>query len=107
MCPETQEEIHYMSRIPYSSTVGSLMYAMVCTRLDIAHVVGVVSKYMDNLGKEHWKEVHWILRYLRGATSHALCFGGSNIVLQGYVMQILLVIKIAGGAPQSMCLLWV
>ena len=27
----------------------------------------------------------WILRYLRGTTNHALCFGGSNIVLQGYV----------------------
>ena len=27
----------------------------------------------------------WILRYLRGTTSHALCFGGSDIVLQGYV----------------------
>ena len=29
MCPETEEEIDYMSRIPYSSAVGSLMYAMV------------------------------------------------------------------------------
>ena len=29
--------------------------------------------------------VKWILRYLRGTTSHALCFGGSSIVLQGYV----------------------
>ena len=26
-----------------------------------------------------------ILRYLRGITSHALCFGGSNTILQGYV----------------------
>ena len=40
---------------------------------------------MNNPGKEHWKAVHWILRYLRGTTSHALCFGGSDIVLQGYV----------------------
>ena len=51
MCPETQEEIDYMFRIPYSSAVGSLMYSMVCTRPDIAHVVGVVSSYMNNLGK--------------------------------------------------------
>ena len=85
MCPETQEEIDYMSRIPYSSVVGSLMYAMVCIRPDIAHAVGVVSRYMNNLGKYHWKEVQWILRYLRGTTSHALCFGSLDIVLQGYV----------------------
>jgi hypothetical protein len=30
------------------------MYAMVCTRLDITHVVGVLSRYMSKLGKEHW-----------------------------------------------------
>ena len=74
-----------MSKVPYSSTVGSLMYSMVCTRLDITHVVGVVSRYMRNLDKENWMEGHWILRYLRGTTSHALCFGDSDIVLQGYV----------------------
>ena len=81
MCPETQEGIDYMSRISYSLPVGSLMYAMVCTRPYIAHAVGVVSRYMNNLGKEHWKAVQWILRYLRGTTSHALCFGGLDTVL--------------------------
>ena len=65
--------------------VGSLMYAMVCTRPYIAHVVGVMKRYMNNPGKENWKAVQWILRYLKGTTSHALCFGGSDIVLQGYV----------------------
>jgi len=85
MCLKTQEDMDYMSKIPYASTVGSLMYAMVCTRLDIAHAVGVVSRYMNNLGKEHWMEVKWILRYLKGTTNQALCFGGSNISLQGYV----------------------
>jgi hypothetical protein len=48
ICPKTQEEIEYMSKVPYSSTIGSLMYAMVFTRLDIAHAVGVVSMYMKN-----------------------------------------------------------
>ena len=40
---------------------------------------------MNNLGKEHWMEVKWILRYLRVTTAHALCFGGSSTILQGYV----------------------
>ena len=84
MCPKTQEEINYMSKVPYS-VVGSLMYAIVCTRPDIAHAVGVVRRYMNDLGKENWMVVKWILRYLRGITSHALCFGGSSTVLQGYV----------------------
>jgi len=72
MCPKTQEDVDYMSKVPYASAVGSLMYAMVCTRPDIAHAVGVVSRYMNNLGKEHWMAVKWILRYLKGTTDQAL-----------------------------------
>jgi hypothetical protein len=80
-----QEEIEYISKVPYSLAVGSLMYVMVFTRTNITHVVGVVSRYMNNPSKEHWEAVKWILRYLRGTYTHALCFGGSYIVLQGYV----------------------
>jgi putative cell wall-binding protein len=47
MCPKTHEEIECMSRVPYSSSIGNLMYAMVCTRQDIAHAMGVVRKYMN------------------------------------------------------------
>jgi hypothetical protein len=85
MCPKTQEEIEYMSRVPYSLAVGSLMYAMVCTRPYISHAVGFVSRYLNNPGKEHWEAVKWILRCLRDTATHALCFGGSDIFLQGYV----------------------
>ena len=74
-----------MSKVPYSTTFGDLMYSMVCARLDIVHAVGVVRMYMNNPCKDHWKEVQWILRYLRGTTSHALCFGGLDTILQGYV----------------------
>ena len=42
MCPNTQKEEDKMSKVPYALAIGSLMYAMVCTRLDIAHAVGVV-----------------------------------------------------------------
>ena len=51
-CPKTQEEEEDMSRVPYGSAVGSLMYAMVCTRPDISHAVGVLSRYMSKRGKE-------------------------------------------------------
>eukprot|EP00253_Pinus_taeda_P021117 PITA_21117 len=56
-CPKTQEEEEDMSRVPYASAVGSLMYAMVCTRPNIAHAVGVLSKFMSKPGKEHWTVV--------------------------------------------------
>lgn len=60
------------------------MYAMVDIRPDIPHVVGVVSRFLSNLGKEHWAAVKWILRYLRGTSRVRLCFGNGNAMLDGY-----------------------
>ena len=48
---KTEEEMDHMSKVPYASAIGSLMYAMVCTRPDIAHAVGVVSRFMSRSGK--------------------------------------------------------
>ena len=73
MCPTAREEKENMAKVPYSSVIGSLMYAMVCTRSDIAHAVGVVSRFLENSRKEHWEAVKWILRYLRG-TQMNVCF---------------------------------
>ena len=53
-----------MSRVPYANVVGSLMYAIVCMRPDISHAIGVVSRYMHDLGKGHWQTMKWIIRYL-------------------------------------------
>ena len=78
MCPNAQEEEDKMSKIPYALAIGILMYAMVCTRLDIAHAVGVISRYMSYSGIEHWNVVKWILRYLRGTSNMFLHFGGST-----------------------------
>ncbi|KAM2509975.1 hypothetical protein PS1_034510 [Malus domestica] len=73
-CPKTDKENLQMKNIPYANLVGSLMYAMVCSRPDIAHAVGMVSRYMHNPGKEHWQAAKWILRYLHGTRDVGLCF---------------------------------
>jgi hypothetical protein len=65
-----------MSHVLYVSAVGSLMYAMVCTRPNIAHAVGVLSRYMSKPGKEHWTIVKRVFRYLHGTTSYGLCYQG-------------------------------
>ncbi|KAL0386305.1 UNVERIFIED_CONTAM: Retrovirus-related Pol polyprotein from transposon TNT 1-94 [Sesamum radiatum] len=53
LCPKTEEEKKRMTKIPYASTVGSLMYAMMCTRQDLCFAVGMVSRYQSNLGPDH------------------------------------------------------
>jgi hypothetical protein len=70
--PKTQEEEEDMSHVLYAKIVGSLMYAMVCTRPNIAHAVGVLSRYMSKLGKEHWTVVKRVFRYLHGTTNYGL-----------------------------------
>ena len=79
--PKTEEERDHMSKVPYASTIVSLMYAMVCTRPYIAHAVGVVSRFMSRPGKQHWEVVKWILRYLRGSTYTCLYFTGASLKL--------------------------
>ena len=43
-CPKSDAEKAEMAKVPYSYAVDSIMYVMICTRLDIAYGVGVVSK---------------------------------------------------------------
>ena len=49
-CPKNDFEREHIKNIPYASSVGSLMYAKVCTRLDIAFTVGVSGRHQSNLG---------------------------------------------------------
>lgn len=83
-CPSTDDQKRDMANIPYASAVGSLMYAMVCTGPDLAHAVGVVSRFLSNPGKEHWNAVKWIMRYLRGTSKLKLSFGMENVQLVAY-----------------------
>ena len=72
-----------MSRVPYASAMESLMFAMICTRMDIAQAIKVVSRHMENASGEHWKIMKRILRYIRGTSDVALCYGESEFIVKG------------------------
>ena len=63
-----------MSHITYVSTVGSLMYAMVCTRPDLPQVISMVSRYIHDPGRGHWVTVKLILRYIKDTIDVGLVF---------------------------------
>ena len=84
-CSSSKKEKKDIASTIYSSAVGSLMYAMVCTQPDIAHAVGVVSRFMVNPDKDHWEAMKWIFKYLRGSSKLCLTFGDSKPILEGYV----------------------
>ena len=82
--PQSDSERAEMAKIPYASACGSLMYAMVATRPDIAFAVGVISRYMANPGKKHWDAVKGVMRYLKGTKEMCICFGKHDAIVHGY-----------------------
>ena len=84
MCPKTPQELDNMKNVPYSSAIGSLMYAMLCTRPDICYAIGFVSRYQSNPERKHWIAVKRILAYLKGTADYSLCYQGGDLRLIGY-----------------------
>ena len=70
--PKNDFEIKKMKKIPYASVVGSLMYAQVCTRLDIAYIVRMIGKYLSNPRMDHWKAAKKVIRYLQRTKDYML-----------------------------------
>ena len=74
-----------MENVPYASAVGSLMYAQVCTRPDIAFVVGMLGTYQSNLGMDHWRAAKKVMRYLQGTKKYMLTYRRTdNLEVVGY-----------------------
>jgi hypothetical protein len=85
MSPRDDRDRHFMADKPFRSVIGSLMFAMVCTRPDIALAVGFVCRYMHNPGKRHWRAALRILAYLRGHTALGITYDGrQGLVPHGY-----------------------
>ncbi|GJS91903.1 retrotransposon protein, putative, ty1-copia subclass [Tanacetum coccineum] len=73
----TPEEVKRMQNAPYASAVGSIMYALRCTRLDVAFAQNITSRFQQNPGEPHWTAVKTILKYLRNTKDMFLVYGGN------------------------------
>jgi len=73
-CPSSSEELEEMKSVPYASAVGSIMYAMLCTRPDVSCALSMTSRYQSNPGKARWIAVKNILKYLRRTKDMLLMF---------------------------------
>ena len=83
-CPSTPDEQEKMSVIPYASAIGSIMYAMLCTRPDVAYALSVMSRYQSNPGESHWVAAKNILKYFRRTKDKFLVYGGEDeLVVNG------------------------
>ena len=83
--PRNQLEIDQMRTIPYASAVGSLMYAQVCMRHDLAFITGMLGRFQSNPGMDHWKAVKKVLLYLQGTKEYMLTYKRTeNLEVVGY-----------------------
>jgi hypothetical protein len=84
-CPKNQYEIDQMKAVPYASAVGSLHYAQLCTRPDLAFITGVLGGYQENPGIEHRKMVKKALPYAQGTKDIMLTYRISDsLEIRGY-----------------------
>ena len=75
-----------MRSIPYASAIGSIMYAMLCTRPDVSLAISMAGRFQSNPGVDHWTAVKNILRYLKRTNDMFLLYGGDKaLVVNGYV----------------------
>jgi hypothetical protein len=72
-------------KLMYQRIVGSLMYAMVATRSDLAFAVSAVGQFASNPQKDHWNAINHILRYLRGSAEYTLVYSEEGtLAFAGY-----------------------
>ena len=80
-CPKTPQEEENIRCVPYEYVVGSLMYDMIYTRLDICYAVGIVCRFQSNPGFDHWDvDVKHILKYFRRMKNYMLVYSGKNLI---------------------------
>ena len=84
MCPQTQDEKTHMNKIPYAWAIGSIVYAMLCTRPDVSYALSVTSRYQSDPGMSHWVAVKNILKYLRRTKDVFLIYGDGDLIVEGY-----------------------
>ena len=75
-CPTTTEDREKMKVIPYASAIGSIMYAMMCTRSDVCLAISLAGRYQSNPGVDHWTAVKNIPKYLKRTKDMFIVYGG-------------------------------
>ncbi|CAM8939577.1 unnamed protein product [Rhodiola kirilowii] len=68
----------------YAKIMGSVMYLMNCTRLDIAYAVSRLSRYTHNPNSDHWIALARLMQYLKGTIDWNLCYSGFPSVIEAY-----------------------
>nr|GFA27526.1 hypothetical protein [Tanacetum cinerariifolium] len=75
-CDTTSAEMKHVQNVLYASAIGSIMYAVRCTRTDVAFAQNITSRFQQNSGEAHWTAVKNILKYLKNTKDTFLVYSG-------------------------------
>ncbi|KAG8492793.1 hypothetical protein CXB51_010223 [Gossypium anomalum] len=79
-CPKSDLEIQEMQKVPYASTIESLMYAQVCTRPDIMYIVGMLGRYLSDPSIDYWIVAKRVIRYIQRTKDYMLTYKRSDLL---------------------------
>ena len=71
-------EDHETVNVPYRQLIGSLMYAMLGSRPDIAYSTSFLASFSENPKATHWTAAKRILRYLKSTANEGLLYNGNS-----------------------------
>ncbi|KAL4310646.1 hypothetical protein GQ457_01G014360 [Hibiscus cannabinus] len=78
MFPLTSQERERMNKISYGLAIGSTMYGMLCTRLDVSYALSMKSRHQRDSSEGHWAIIKNILKYLRRTNGMFLIYEGEK-----------------------------
>jgi hypothetical protein len=78
MAPDTEEMRSKMTQYPYRQLIGSLMYAAITIRPDIAYIVNQLAQFCEDPGEKHWQAAKKVLRYLSATRRFGISFSGGD-----------------------------
>lgn len=78
LLPKASAQAALSKQEKYQGMIGSIMFSIVETRLDIAFATSVVSRFAKNPGHQHKEAVNTILRYLKGSRDRSVTYGGEK-----------------------------
>ena len=81
LSPQTEVSAQKIERVSYAFSVGSIIYFMVCCRLDLAHAMSQMSRFMMQPDWEYWRVLKDIFRYLMGSVGVASSMVSKEVLM--------------------------
>ena len=75
----TEDDHKKVEHLPFRELIGSLLYLSTRTRPDISTAVSMLSKFVARPGKNQWRDLQHLIRYIKGSENYGLSLHKGNL----------------------------